>query len=109
MKTLNDIIKLMTKVMETLPRYLDLSEKSFRSDKEELELEELLRKLEIFKEDISDLIPNYNSYLFNDFIEEYYDLKRKAERGDSDAIEKYSDLKPVFLAPLREWLNHSLN
>ena len=74
-----------------------------------MELEEIIDKMDNFKQDISNMLPDLSFSLQDDILDKYYRLKQKAEKGDMLSMKKYLTLKPAFQEPLKELMKISLN
>jgi hypothetical protein len=109
MKAFHDFINLMTRVLDYLPRYLDLSEKEFLSSEEEIELNDIADKIESYKAEIFRIVPDLNISLSDDLIKSYYDSLHSADNLVPDLYSKADKFKDVFRTPIEELLKVSQN
>jgi len=106
MESYNNFMNLMSSVMDILPRFLELSEKTIRTFEEENELEKVTVEMEALKSEIIKILPDINKAMTNEFIEHYMDIKKNMDPEEFNPNIRNKKLKPISHSILDEFIKN---
>lgn len=96
-------------VEDIMPRFKYLFDLEYRTEEEELEMNELNKLVEYTLPTLERFKDMLGQHLFAFSQEVYLDAKIKAERGDEELKKFYEELRPAYEAMMLEQMNKRIN